>query len=149
MGFEMESWIQDCPYRVWWTLPPYQKSGYRKDLIMWCQRYCTWTTSQAMDHWHSIWQSKKIHKSSCKSPTTPLSTIQLSQQKNLILTLLLTTTPFSQSIPHRNTDKNKTGQTTVHICIISPTSMGIPNMTVMDNYSTYISKQSKQTAAYV
>ena len=57
MGFGMESWIQDCPHWAWQTLAPYRKSGHRKDPIIQCQRYCTQTTSQAMEHGHSIWQS--------------------------------------------------------------------------------------------
>ena len=30
MGPKIESWLQGCPYRAQWTLPPHRKSSYNK-----------------------------------------------------------------------------------------------------------------------
>ena len=49
-------------------------------------------------------------------------------KKVLILTALCTTLSFFQSISYRNTDQNKTGQTTAQICTISPSPKGITNI---------------------
>ena len=43
MGFKVETWIQDCPYWVQWTLHPHWKPGYRKNMILQCYRYYTRT----------------------------------------------------------------------------------------------------------
>ena len=61
IGSQMETWIQDCLYWVQWTLPTYWKSSYWKNKIMQCQRCSTQTTSGTMEHWHTVWQSWKIH----------------------------------------------------------------------------------------
>ena len=44
MGFEVETWIPDCLYQVQWTLHPHQKPGYRKNMILQCQRYNSGTS---------------------------------------------------------------------------------------------------------
>ena len=31
MGPKVERWLQDCPHRVQWTLPPHRKPSYRKN----------------------------------------------------------------------------------------------------------------------
>ena len=59
------------------------------------------------------------------------------------LTALLTMPPLSQSISNRNADQNKTRQTPSEIHPISTSPKSIPDTTLMDNYSTYINRQSK------
>ena len=66
MGPQMETWIQDCPYWAWQTLPTHWKSSYWKNKVMQHQRCCSQTTSGILEHWHTLWQSWEIHQQPCK-----------------------------------------------------------------------------------
>ena len=70
-GPKMESWLQDCSYRVQWTLPPYRKPSYRKNLDPAMSRMLYMNC--LMECWHKVWQSWKIYKFSSRSPNYPLN----------------------------------------------------------------------------
>ena len=54
---------------------------------------------------------------------------------------MLVTSPYVAT--HRNAEWSITEQTSVGLCIISTSPNSIPNMTLMDNYSAYNSRQLK------
>ena len=62
----METWIQNCLYWAWWTLPTHWKSSYQKNTVMQCQKCSTWTTRQILEHWHTIQQSWETYQPPCK-----------------------------------------------------------------------------------
>ena len=66
MGPQMETWIQNCQYWVWWTLPTHWKSSYWKNKVLQHQGCSTWTSSGILEHQHTIWQSWEIHQPPCK-----------------------------------------------------------------------------------
>ena len=97
MGPEVGSWLQDCLQRAQQTLPSHRKPSYRNNETLQCERYCTQTTSQAMECSHNIWKSWKIHKSSIKSPNylpQQLKIILKQKSKTKKPSLLLTKPPF-------------------------------------------------------
>ena len=59
MGSQVETWIQDCWYWAWWTLPAHWKSGHREDKDMQHKAHSTWTTHWVLEHWHTIQQTGK------------------------------------------------------------------------------------------
>ena len=67
MGFKMETQMHDCLYLVQQMLPAYRKSSYGKNKIMQCKGHNLWATHWILEHWHSVWQSWEICKSSHQS----------------------------------------------------------------------------------
>ena len=58
---KVETWIQDCPYWVQWTLHPHRKPSYRENTILQHQRYYTRTSHQVLEYWHPVQQSQPLY----------------------------------------------------------------------------------------
>ena len=76
-NLKVETRIQDCSDRVWRTLPTHRKSSHRKNQIIHCKGHNIWTIHWILEHWHSVWQSWAVHKSSCQSTNHQIKQLKM------------------------------------------------------------------------